>query len=472
LPSSARAAPGSERAPFIEAPTPPRASRIAIPLLALVTACGTWQRVGSPEPSSAPQQLPRVFDPTAVFRQMGLIADGGPLAVVGGLRVLAGPTPDTTLVLVSLSLHNRGFAFHREGNEFVADYRVELTFRQGTEIAQQVARDQRIRIGGFRETLRTEESVIFQQFVPVRAGEYAVSVTVRDRNGPNLARAETTLQVPALEPPAVSNPIAVYEVHPRAAFATAPALVANPRSAVAYGADSVRFYFETYGLPAGSALAIEASDPAGRAVWQDTVPVDSLRPVAGHLVTIPPGPLAIGRHELRIRIVGGGQVAQAPFLVAFSDLWAVTNFDDMISLLRYLPAADTLRRLTGATPEQRAAAWQRFWHDTDPNPMTPENEALDRYFARIQLANQRFSDEGIAGWMTERGEVFVTIGEPDQVYDPSQGMQGRGRVITWTYNDYRLQLYFVDDTGVGRLRLDPESRSSYLQALSRLRRAM
>jgi GWxTD domain-containing protein len=416
--------------------------------------------------------MPRVFDPTAVFRQMGLIADGGPLAVVGGLRVLAGPTPDTTLVLVSLSLHNRGFAFHREGNDFVADYRVELVFRQGTEIAQQVSRDQRIRIGAFRETLRTEESVIFQQFVPVRAGEYAVSITVRDRNGPNVARAEATLEVPALEAPAVSNPIAVYEGHPRAAFAAEPALVANPRSAVAYGADSVRFYFETYGLPAGSALALEASDPAGRTVWQDTVPVDSLRPVVGRVVTIPPGPLSLGQHELRIRIVGGGQVAQAPFLVAFSDLWAVTNFDDMISLLRYFPAADTLRRLKGATPEQRAAAWRRFWHDTDPNPMTPENEALDRYFARVQLANQRFSDEGIAGWMTERGEVFITIGEPDQVYDPSQGMQGRGRVITWTYNEYRLQLYFVDDAGFGRLRLDPESRSSYLQALSRLRRAM
>lgn len=403
---------------------------------------------------------------------MGLIADGGPLAVVGGLKVLAGPTPDTTLVLVALSLHNRGFAFRRDGNDFVADYRVELTFRQGTEIAQQVARDQRVRVTSFRETLRTEESVIFQQFVPVRAGSYAVSITVRDRNGPNSARAETTLEVPALEPPAVSNPIAIYQAERRNGFVAAPVLVANPRNAVAYGTDSVRFYFETYGLPAGSALALEAIDPAGRAVWQDTMRVDAVGAVMGRVATIPPGPLSLGRHELRVRIVGGGQVAQAPFLVAFSDLWAVSNFDDMISLLRYFPPADTLRHLANASPEQRAAAWQRFWHATDPNPMTPENEALDAYFGRIQLANQRFSDEGIAGWMTDRGEVFVTIGEPDQVYDPQQGMQGRGRVVTWTYNQYRLQLYFVDDAGFGRLRLDPQSRNSYLQVLSRLRRSM
>ena len=74
--------------------------------------------------------------------------------------------------------------------------------------------------------------------------------------------------------------------------------------------------------------------------------------------------------------------------------------------------------------------------------------------------------------MTERGEVFITIGEPDQVYDPSQGMQGRGRVVTWTYNEYRLQLSFVDEFGSGRLKLDPQSRNNYLQVLSRLRRAM
>jgi GWxTD domain-containing protein len=441
-------------------------------LLPVVTACGTWKRVGSAEPSSNPQQVARVFDPSAAFRQMGLIADGGPLGVVGGLRVLAGPTPDTTLVLIALSLHNRGFTFRREGNEFIADYRVELTFRVGTEIAQQVTRDQRIRVAGFRETLRTEESVIFQQFVPVHSGQYAVAITVRDRNGPNIARAETTLDVPGLQPPMVSTPIAVYEAQPRASFATAPTLVANPRWAVAYGTDSVRFYLEAYGLPGGTALATEVVDAEGRAVWQDTTRVDSSRAVAGHVVAIPPGALSIGRHELRVRIAGGGQVSAAPFLVAFSDLWAVANFDDMISLLRYFPPADTLRHLASLTPDERAAAWRRFWHSTDPNPMTPENEALDQYFARLQVANQRFRDEGAPGWLTDRGEVFITIGEPDQVSDPQSGIQARGRVITWVYNEYRLQIYFVDDAGFGRFRLDPQSRASYLQVLNRLRRAL
>jgi GWxTD domain-containing protein len=168
--------------------------------------------------------------------------------------------------------------------------------------------------------------------------------------------------------------------------------------------------------------------------------------------------------------VGGGVVADAPFLVAFSDLWAISNFEDMVSLLRYFAPADTLRTLVNASPEQRAAAWQAFWHATDPNPQTPENEALDQYFTRLRIANQRFGDEGTAGWLTDRGEVLITIGEPDQVYDPNPSVTGQGRVVVWTYNEFRLQLYFVDSAGFGRLRIDPRSRSEYLIVLNRLRR--
>ena len=467
-----RRAPGSRVGPSLcEVLTLRRSVRAAVVLLLpIAAACGTWKRVGTPEPQAVTaEQVTRVLDPTTTFREMGLIAEGGVLSIVGSVRLLAGPSADSTLILVALSLHNRGLTFRRDGDGFVADYRVELVFRQGSDIAQQVARDERVRVGSFRETLRTEESIIFQQVVPVRVGDYVINVTVRDRGGPNVVRSEVTAHVPALEPPAVSHPIAVYEARPRPSTSAPPTLVANPRNAVAYGTDSVRFYLETYGLPAGSALAMEVDDPTGRPVWVDTARIESRQPVAGRVITVPPSRLTLGRHELKVGIVGGGVVAAAPFLVAFSDLWAISNYDDMISLLRYFGPADTLRTLAHATPDQRAAAWLQFWRDTDPNPQTPENEALDQYFTRLRAANQRFSDEGTPGWLTDRGEVLISIGEPDQVYDPRPDIQGGGRVITWTYNQYRLELYFVD-AGFGRFRIDPRSRSEFLMVLSRLRR--
>src|SRR5207245_1225991 len=78
--------------------------------------------------------------------------------------------------------------------------------------------------------------------------------------------------------------------------------------------------------------------------------------------------------------------------------------------------------------------WREFWKATDPVPLTPENEAVDDYFRRVQQANIRFPDEGQPGWLTERGEVFITLGEPDEMTDLSSGIDRNGtRLLRWTY---------------------------------------
>jgi GWxTD domain-containing protein len=402
---------------------------------------------------------------------MGLVAGSGQIAFVGNVRLLASRAPDTAIAVVALSLQDRQLTFQREANGFAAGYRVEVAFRSGVTLVQQVVRDERVVVGSFAETQRAEESVIFQEFVPVPAGEYQMAIAVRDRNGPNVGRYEAPLRVSVLQPPAISTPVTVYQATRRTDLAAAPELVVNPRSTVEYGADSARIYVEGYGLPAGTMMVVSALDAGGREAWADTNRVDSARAVQALLLTIPPERLSMGQYSLRVSLAGAVAVASAPVLVSFSGQWVVANFDEMISLLRYFTSPDTLRALAAVPPEERAAAWRKFWHDTDPNPETPENEALDRYFARLQLANEEFRDEGVPGWLTDRGEVLITLGEPDDVLDRRSEMQGRGRIIVWTYTQLRLTLYFVDDSGFGRFRLDPGSRSEFLRVANRVRRS-
>lgn len=435
-----------------------------------LAACGSWQRAGTPEPTTAPpERVPQLFDPTAVYHNMGLIAEQGAIPFIGTIRALAGPVPDSTIVVVGLSLRNRALAFRREGNQFVAEYRVELTFRQDTGVARQAVRDERVRVGTFRETQRSDESVIFQQFVPLAAGQYVLAIVLRDRNGPNSSRYEQLVIVPRLTPPALAQPIAIYEGQPRTDLRTAPAIVLNPRSAVEYGTDTLRFYTEAYGLRRGTRLVATAIDQGGRIAWADTIGTDADAPLRPLVLALPPGRLSLGRYDLRVAFDDTAAVV-TPFLVAFSDQYAVANLEDIVALLRYFPGADSLRMLLQAPPEERSAAWLRFWRQSDPNPATPENEALDQYFARLQLANEQFREEGVPGWLTDRGEVLITLGEPDDVVDRRSELQGRGRVIYWSYNEHQLTLAFVDDTGFGRFRLDPRSRSEFLRVASRIRR--
>ena len=158
--------------------------------------------------------------------------------------------------------------------------------------------------------------------------------------------------------------------------------------------------------------------------------------------------------------LGEGSDARTTALVSFSRAWVITNFDDMLGLLRYFPEVPPLTpfgRRAGAPRRPVALVLPR----SDPNPGTPQNEALTEYFARIGEANQRFRDESVAGWRTDRGEVWIRIGEPDQVYD--QSPTSEGRVIRWEYTQYRLILFFVDETGFGRFKLTQASSRAELE---------
>ena len=87
-------------------------------------ACGQWQRVGSSDRPAPGTSVAPLFDARPIYRSMGLLVAGAPLPFVGAIRYLDGGAPDSTLVLVSLSLANQALRFRRDGAEFLAQYRV------------------------------------------------------------------------------------------------------------------------------------------------------------------------------------------------------------------------------------------------------------------------------------------------------------------------------------------------------------
>lgn len=449
-----------------------RATAMMIVAVLGAVGCGPWQRVGSDQGPARGTALPRLFDATAVYRSMGFLVAGPPLPFVASLRYLADATADSTLTLFALSLANNALTFTRDGNEFVAEYHVEVAFRSDTAPPRQIARDETVRVRSFRETLRADESVIYQQFLALRPGPYVVSVLVRDRHGPALARHERPDTVPRLVGATLAAPIAFYEGTGRSRLNELPRLLANPRATLPYGADSLRFYVEGYGLPREARLAARAVDGSGTALWGDTVPLRGEGGFAKTVLVLAPGQIPVGQGELEVGLVGSDVSARAPFLVSFSSQWVITNFDEMISMLRYFERPELVARLRDAPPDEQPALWREFWRATDPVPITPENEALDGYFRRIQQANLRFQGEGDPGWLTDRGEVFITLGEPDEILDMSSGFDRSGvRSIRWTYINLRLTVFFQDQTGFGRFRLTPLSRAEYQRVLARVRRA-
>jgi len=229
-------------------------------------------------------------------------------------------------------------------------------------------------------------------------------------------------------------------------------------------------------MPPGARLTARALDQRGTAVAHDTVALAGDGRFAATQFAFRPGDLPVGEGSVEVAaIVPGGNplpAMRAPFVVSFSDQWAITNFDEMISLLRYFDRQDWVDSLRKAPADERPGVWRRFYKATDPVVLTPENEALDQYFRRVQVANERFRESGDPGWLTDRGEVFITLGDPDDVYDASSDVSRSGvRLIRWTFTSLRLTLFFQDQTGFGRFRLTPMSRAEFQRVLARVRRA-
>src|SRR5512147_1814134 len=72
------------------------------------------------------RRIPNQPDVVQLYRRLGLLAEGGETPFVGSLAFLGARSPDSTIVVVSVSLPNRSLRFAREGDRYRAAYNVGL----------------------------------------------------------------------------------------------------------------------------------------------------------------------------------------------------------------------------------------------------------------------------------------------------------------------------------------------------------
>jgi len=61
-----------------------------------------------------------------------------------------------------------------------------------------------------------------------------------------------------------------------------------------------------------------------------------------------------------------------------------------------------------------------FWRRRDPNPETPQNEALAEFVRRVMYADGHFSTPSRKGRFTDRGRIYIRYGKPDEITHPPQ----------------------------------------------------
>lgn len=411
------------------------------------------------------------MDVSDIYRQIGLLAAPNPLAFVGRLSSFASASPDTTLVLASISIPNRALTFAREGDRYRAPYEVKLTLTRNGNEAANVNVMEIVRVGSFRETNRTDESVIFQHYFHIPPGPYDLSVTVRDVGGSRTASQQAAVVVPSLGAGRISTPILVYEATGRSVLDSAPQLLASPRSSAVFGRDStVAIYVEGYGPGTRLPVNFVVRNDKGAEIWRDSATLARNGALFSGVVNVPISTVGVGiaRVFFTRRDTRGTDSTDAPLFVSFGEDIPLMSFEDMVGYLRFFATPSRLNALRDAPLERRATMWAEFLRATDPVPETPTNEDLQAYFGRIQQANLEFRMDRNPGWLSDRGMVLVALGEPDEVFErtinqtlSTTQMSSAARLQIWQYRQYNTQLVFYEDASRWKL-----TRPSEMEFLS------
>lgn len=452
-----------------------------------LAACASGNAAG---PGSGGNDPLRSYDPSrastvgdsgafaTIYGRMGLAASGPPIFFVGDVAYFATRSPDTTLVVVGMSLPNKGLSFRKEPDGYSASYAVDLSLENAAGIATQSRDSESVRVPTFRETTRTDESVIYRRAFRLAPGSYSLSYAVRDGNGQRNASQRQSLAVPKLSSPALSTLEPIYEAASRQSLDSLPSYLPAPRASYVFGVDdSAAVYLESYGTP--GPISMEVRTPGGKVAWQGsrTLPTQSAGLASG-IVTVPLVHADVGIGTIVATLPGSPDSIGTRMFVGFGPDLPVLSFKDMLGYLRFFTTPNKLKPLYDAKPEERGARWTAFLRATDPNPSTPQNEALDDYFGRIGDANAAFITDSPRGWLSDRGMVFVTLGAPTNSYEDYGSMymgdigvvnqmSTRVRILVWEYSQYQTRIIFYDPNDTRQWRLTRPSMAVFQSLLAR-----
>ncbi len=125
---------------------------------------------------------------------------------------------------------------------------------------------------------------------------------------------------------------------------------------------------------------------------------------------------------------------------------------EFISQARYIMTSEERQFFLRMPDSDRAAFVEDFWKRRDPDPTTEENEFKMEYMARVERTKELFPGEGVPGWQTDRGRIYILYGPPQERQTQLLGTEASGRCgEVWYYRGYPV--IFRDSGCRGTFRL-------------------
>ena len=112
---------------------------------------------------------------------------------------------------------------------------------------------------------------------------------------------------------------------------------------------------------------------------------------------------------LGLLIAPAAKAAKHPVLPAKYDHWLHQDVNYLIT------DEERANFYSLTTNQERDAFMESFWAIRNPDPNAPGNSVREEHYRRLEYANSHFGVPSLDdGWRTDRGMVYITLGEPKQ----------------------------------------------------------
>ncbi|WP_170172480.1 GWxTD domain-containing protein [Hymenobacter rigui] len=109
----------------------------------------------------------------------------------------------------------------------------------------------------------------------------------------------------------------------------------------------------------------------------------------------------------------GGSPVRSGLLVEDNQFPELTTADELIAPLIYLTTSQERQKLFDAPDPKKAV--DQFWLTVAANSQPIARQLIRTYYGRVAEASQLFSAHK-AGWLTDRGLLYLVLGPPESVY--------------------------------------------------------
>ena len=370
---------------------------------------------------------------------------------------LAAKDTGMSLMRLSAKIAYDELQFIRVEDRYQADYEVSVTvLDQNGDQADGKVLSKTITAYDFEKTNSHKDYDLSQCEFTLHPGTYDIILGMMDKDARKTGRQKTQVIVPdySIAPLDISDILLVdYAI-----IDSTGDLITRPNVLSNYGDEQVSLYLWMEIYNRNRIDSVKVIYRIKNLKGEELRKQEHYRALEGektsHIVEMPRGDLNSGRYQLEVVVENGGLSVKR--IQEFSIRWIgmpsfASDLDKAIEQMKHIAKDNVLKQLRNAKGEDKQALFHDFWQRLDPTPGTRENELMEEYYRRVEVANANFSSYR-EGWKTDRGMVYIILGPPDDIDRQPFERSRRPREI-WYYYKINRALVFIDRTGLGEYRL-------------------